>query len=55
MPSKSTRQKRLMCIAQSIKQGKKPASYSPQAARIADQMTEAQLKEFCEAPVEKEA
>jgi hypothetical protein len=54
MPSKSTKQKQLMCIAQAIKHGKKPASYSPQAAIIAGQMSEQQLKEFCEAPVEKE-
>jgi hypothetical protein len=53
MPSKSTRQQRVMCIAESIKQGKKPKSCSKQAAKISEQMSERQLKDFCESPVEK--
>jgi len=54
MPSKSAKQKRLMCIAQSIKQGKTPASYSKQAAKVAESMSEEKLKEFCEEPVQEE-
>lgn len=53
MPSKSEKQKKLMCIAQSIKQGKQSKSYSKQAAKVADSMSEKQLKEFCEEPIEK--
>ena len=52
MPPKSTRQKKLMCIALSIKKGKAPRSYSQQAAKVADSMKEASLKEYCESPVE---
>ena len=51
MPSRSKKQQKLMCIAQSMKQGKTPKSYSPQAAKISEQMSEEQLKEFCENPV----
>ena len=54
MPSTTRKQQKLMCIAQSIKKGKTPASYSKQAAKVADSMSEAELKEFCESPVKKE-
>jgi hypothetical protein len=54
MPSRSEKQKKLMCIAESIKKGKTPQTYSPQAARISEQMSEKQLKEFCETPVKDE-
>ncbi|PPD57454.1 DUF3008 family protein [Dehalogenimonas etheniformans] len=53
MPSTSKRQQKVMCIAESIKRGKTPASYSRQGAKIARSMSEEQLKEFCETPVEK--
>lgn len=51
MPSVSKRQRALMCIALAMKQGKKPKSYSKEAAKISEEMSEEQLKEFCEAPV----
>ena len=54
MPSTSKRQQKLMCIAESMKRGKTPECYSAQAGKISEQMTEEQLKEFCEAPVKKE-
>ncbi len=54
MPSSSEKQKKLMCIALSMKQGKTPKSYSREAARISEEMSEEQLKEFCELPVAKE-
>ncbi len=54
MPSVSRKQQKLMCIAKSIKQGKTPKSYSQQAAKVADSMSEEKLKEFCESPVKKE-
>jgi len=53
MPSTSKKQRALMCIALAMKQGKTPKSYSKEAARISEQMSEQQLREFCEAPVEK--
>ena len=53
MPATSKAQKTLFCIALSIKQGKTPASYSKQAAKMADSMSEEQLKDYCEAPVKK--
>ena len=53
MPSTSEQQRTLMCIALSIKQGKTPSSYSKEAAKMASEMSEAQLKDFCEAPVKK--
>jgi len=53
MPATSENQRTLMCIALSIKRGKTPKSYSAQAAKMADSMTEEQLKDYCEAPVKK--
>ena len=46
-PSSSEAQRKLACIALSIKLGKTKASYSPQAAEMAKSMSVAQLKEFC--------
>jgi len=48
LPAESDSQRRLFCLALSIKQGKTPASYSKQAAKIAGQTSEQQLTEFCE-------
>ena len=48
MPAESEAQRRLMCLALSIKLGKTPASKSKQAAKMANQMSVNQLKEFCE-------
>lgn len=53
MPATSKRQRTLMCIALSIKRGQTPRSYSAQAAKLADQMSEEQLREYCEQPVKK--
>jgi len=53
MPATSENQRTLFCIALSIKRGKTPASYSKQAAKMAEEMSEEQLKEYCSAPVKK--
>lgn len=53
MPATSKNQRTLFCIALSIKQGKTPASYSAEAARMAKEMSEEQLQEYCGSPVEK--
>ena len=53
MPSVSERQRKLMCIALSIKQGKTPASYSKEASRLANEMSEEQLAEYCGGKVKK--
>ena len=52
MPAESEGQRRLMCLAMSIKIGKTPASKSPQAAKMAKEMTLKQLSEFCHSKVE---
>jgi len=54
MPATSEDQRRLMCLALSIKLGKVEASKSPQAAKMAKDMSVAQLSEFCKSPVKKE-
>lgn len=46
MPAVSERQRRLMAIALSIKRGETPRSYSREAARIADSMSEAELRKY---------
>ncbi len=51
-PAVSKKQKTLWCIAQSIKEGKTPASYSKKAAEIAGKNSIETIKEFCESPVE---
>lgn len=53
MPSVSENQRKLMCIALSIKKGETPASYSKEAARLASEMSEEQLAEYCEPKVKK--
>jgi len=52
-PSTSESQRRIMCLALSIKLGKVPASKSPEAAKMAKEMTIQQLSDFCKAPVAK--
>ena len=54
MPSSSEAQRKLFCVALSIKRGETPASYSKQAAKMASEMTEEQLVEYCGSPVKKE-
>jgi hypothetical protein len=48
-PAKTEDQRQLFCIALSIKRGKTPRSYSKQAAKMADEMSEEVLREYCEA------
>ena len=53
MPATSKKQRTLMCIALSIKQGKTKSSYSKQASKMASQMSEQQLAEFCHSKVKE--
>jgi hypothetical protein len=52
MPT-SKNQRTLACIALSMKRGKTPASYSAEAAKMAESMTEDKLAEWCKGPIEK--
>lgn len=47
MPATSESQRKLFCIALSIKRGETPASYSKQAAKMASEMSEEQLADYC--------
>ena len=49
----SRNQKTLACIALAIKRGETPASYSAEAAKMAESMNEEKLKEWCSGPLEK--
>ena len=51
MPAESEKQRRLMCLALSIKLGK--AKGSPQATRMAKEMSIKDLSEFCRSKVKK--
>lgn len=53
MPATTKGQRTLFCIAESIKQGKTPKTYSKQAAKMAETMSLDKLKEYCEHPVKK--
>ena len=53
MPVNENQQK-LACIALSIKRGETKASYSEEAAAMAESMTEEKLSAWCEGPIEKE-
>ena len=53
MPPTSEAQRKLSCIALSIKLGKTPESYSAEAAKMAKEMTVKELSEFCRSPVKK--
>ena len=46
MPAVSERQRKQMGVALAIKRGKLPASYSPEAAKMAGQMTAKQLRDY---------
>lgn len=52
MPT-SENQRTLACIALAIKRGETPKSYSEQAAKMADSMSEEKLAEWCKGPIEK--
>lgn len=51
-PATSEQQRKLFCVALSIKTGKTPASYSKEAARLASQMSEKQLSDYCKSKPE---
>jgi len=53
MPAESEAQRRLMCIALSIKRGKTDKSYSKEAARLAESMSEEELVKYCGSKVKK--
>ena len=53
MPAESEGQRRLFCLALSIKLGKTPAGKSPQAAKMAKDMSIKTLSEFCKGKVKK--
>jgi hypothetical protein len=53
MPT-SESQRKLACIALSIKRGETKKSYSKAAAKMADTMSEEKLAEWCKGPVKKE-
>ena len=51
----SENQRKLACVALSILRGETKASYSPEAAKMAESMDEAKLSEWCSAKkLEKE-
>ncbi len=54
MPSINEAQRRLMCLALSIKLGKAKASVSPQASKMAKEMSVKDLSDFCKQPIKKE-
>jgi len=52
-PATSEEQRALYCIALSIKLGETPATYSEEAARMAEEMPEETLRDYCEGPAKK--
>jgi len=52
-PATSERQRKLFCIALSIKRGETAKSYSREAARLAEENSEETLKDYCEQPIKK--
>lgn len=50
MPAKSSRQRKLFGIALAIKRGKLSCSYSPEACKIAKQLSESKIREFAKKP-----
>ena len=50
----SENQRKLACVALSIKRGKTPASYSKAASDMAESMSEEKLAEWCSGPIKKE-
>ena len=53
MPAQTEAQRKLFCIALSIKRGETPASYSKQAAEMAKGTSEEKLVEYCGTKVKK--
>jgi len=52
-PASSKQQRKLFCLALSIKLGKVKASKSPQATKMAREMSLKQLADFCKSPVKE--
>ena len=52
MPATSEAMRRKFCIALNIKLKKTPASYSPECAKMAREMSIKQLSDFCKSKVE---
>ena len=52
-PSKSSKQRKMMGIALSIKKGKALKSYSPEATKMAKTMTVKELELFASKPIVK--
>ena len=46
MPARSERQRKLARVALSIKRGETPRSYSPEATRMAESMSEEKLRHY---------
>ncbi len=53
MPAVSEAQRRLAGIALAIKRGETPASFSPQAAKMAKSMSTEELRELARKPIER--
>ena len=53
MPASSEKMRRLFCLALSIKIGKTPASKSPEAAKMAREMSLEDLSDFCRQPIKE--
>lgn len=47
MPADTEKQRRLACVALSIKRGKAPKWVSANARKMAESMTESQLRDYC--------
>ena len=47
MPAETEKQRRLMCLALQMKLGKTPRERSSQAAKLADSMSEQDLRDYC--------
>lgn len=54
MPAKNEKMRRLMCLALSMKLGKTAKSKSPQAAKMAKDMSVEQLSDYCKSEPEEE-
>jgi len=53
MPSSSRQQQKLMCLALSVKLGKRSAkSVSPEIRKMAKSMSIKDLSDFCHSPIE---
>jgi len=53
MPATSEAQRKLFCVALSIKRGETPKNYSEQAAKMAAENSEETLTEYCGSKVKK--